>query len=192
MNETQRLRHLASAIDGSGAKVNDPYGIDAHGSQLADDHVVALAGWADLEFLIANLTRITDVSLPLLCEFNRLTDLAIGGTRITDSAICAAKFPNSLTHVSLFGIPLTDSSVENLRRCTNLTDLVVRGCGLSRDSLFTLSGLRSLRSMSARGSNVDEGDSADLSHSFPNIQFVLNDGVWMSGIRQRKFDENDG
>ncbi|QDT04728.1 hypothetical protein K227x_31230 [Rubripirellula lacrimiformis] len=115
MNKSQRLRYLASAIEGSGAKANDAYGIDAHESQLADRHVVALAGWADLQFLIANFSRITNFSLPLICEFGRLTDLAIGGTRITDSAIRSAKFPDSITHLSLSDIPLTESSVENIR-----------------------------------------------------------------------------
>ncbi|WP_145170539.1 hypothetical protein [Rubripirellula lacrimiformis] len=90
MDEKQRLQRLADAIAGSGARINDPYGIDAQGSMLGDEHMLRLADWADLEYLVASRSQITDASLPVICSFSRLTDLCLGGTALPQQRIRAS------------------------------------------------------------------------------------------------------
>ena len=141
MNESQRLQRLTDAIAGSGARVCDPYGIEAHSSNLADDHMTRLSGWADLQFLVATRTKITDESLPIICSFSRLTDLGLGGNDLTDLALAMCHFPRTLTNISLYEINLSDDSVDRVADCPMLEAVNVNHSCISFDALVRLASL---------------------------------------------------
>ncbi|MEM6471926.1 MAG: hypothetical protein AAF802_20370 [Planctomycetota bacterium] len=48
MTESDRIARLTALLHGTGASVNDAYGVWALESTLSDEHIIELAEWADL------------------------------------------------------------------------------------------------------------------------------------------------
>lgn len=186
MTDDERIERLNAVIHGTGATVNDAFGLWATHSELSDHHIAELAGWADLEFLIANSTKITDASIPSICTFRRLTDLSIGGNAITSKALITNHLPNQIEVLELCGILLTDEAVDAVSRCNQISDLCANDCELSRDAVASLAELPNLRVIEARDANATPEDSRNLSAKHPHDFFVLRDGLWHNGECRRK------
>lgn len=181
MTEAERIARLTTVLDGTGAKVNDAFGIWALDSDLCDEHISDLADWANLQYLVADSTRITDVSIPLIMNFDRLTDLSIGRNAITSRALAACAFPSGILSLGLGGIPLGDDAVSNVSRCSEINALNVNHCELSFEALAELARLPKLRSIEALGADSTTETSRVLSERHPRVLFRLRDGVWQNG-----------
>ncbi len=185
MTESERIDRLTAVLEGTGATVNDAFGIWAFESQLADVHIAELAGWADLQFLVAGSSLITDSSVDAICGFRRLTDLDIGGTAITGSTLANSDLPPSLQSLGVALIQLGDLAVEPILRCPEITELNVNYCDLPTDALFRLAKLPRLRVMEAVGADTTPKSSKLLSQEHPGTLFRLSDGVWQAGVCRR-------
>ena len=185
MTEAERIERLTAVLHGTGATVNDAFGIWALDSELSDYHIAELADWADLQFLIADSTPITDASLPSICRFHRLTDLSIGGTAITSVSLADCHLPTEVENLGLAGIPLTDQAVSSVCLCSNISALNVNFCNLSRDGLAALSRLPCLSTIEALGADLTAETGRTLSTRHPNVLFRLRDGLWQNGECRR-------
>lgn len=181
MTEDERIARLKTVLGGTGASVNDAFGIWALHSDLSDEHIARLTDWADLQFLVADSTRITDASVPLIMSFVRLTHLSIGGNKITSTALAACTLPIQISTLGLGGIPLNEDAVSTVLRCTEITALNVNYCQLSPDSLAKLARLPKLRTIEALGADSKLETSRLLSERHPGVLFRLRDGLWQHG-----------
>jgi hypothetical protein len=181
MTDAERIERLTAALQGSGTTVNDAFGIWALNSDLSDHHIAALAGWADLQFLVADSTRLTDASVSLIAGFHRLNVLSFGGNAITSNALATIRLPDQISTLGLYGIPLTDEAVATVSRCSAITGLNVNHCKLSRDGLAELATLPKLRSIEALGADSTPETSRALSERHPKVLFRLRDGLWQHG-----------
>jgi hypothetical protein len=185
MDDAERIRRLRSVLEGTGAVVNEAFGIWALESRLTDEHIQQLKGWADLLSLVAGGTRITDASLDTICSFRRLTDLSIHGTVITSTGLAACDLPPAIQILGLASIALSDDAIEAICRCDKIFALNVNHCNLSEPALFRLAQLPSLRSIEALGAESTPETSKLLSNKYPTTLFRLRDGVWKAGECRR-------
>jgi Leucine-rich repeat (LRR) protein len=185
MTESERIARLTAVLHGTGATVNDAFGIWALHSDLSDKHIAELAGWADLQYLVADSTRITDASIPVILGFTRLTDLSIGGNIIASSTLSTCTLPSEISNLGLGGIPLTDEDVSTISRCSEITALNVNYCQLSSIALEELARLPKLRSIEALGADSTLEMTKHLSERHPDVLFRLREGVWQHGKRLR-------
>lgn len=185
MTRKERIKRLKAVLHGTGASVTYPFGIWALNSRLNDSHISALSGWADLEYLFAGSTLITDDSLEVICNFRRLTDLSIGDTAITGEAIASLFLPPAVENLGLGAIPLCDDAVSTICRCSKIATLFVNNCGLSFDALAELSRLPNLRVIEAIGVDSGPDGSRTLSQRHPDVLYNLSDGLWKNGVCRR-------
>ena len=186
MTEAERLERLNAVIAGTGATVNDAYGIWALYSTLADSHIEQLAGWADLEYLVAGSSKITDASLGAICGFRRLTDLCIGGNAISGAALAKCDLPSTIQSLGLAAIELGDDAISAVVRCVNITVLNVNHCNLSEESLVRVAKLPRLQILEALGAKSTLKSSRAISLQHPAVLFRLRDGVWQAGECRRQ------
>jgi len=185
MTEAERIDRLTTVLQGTGATVNDAFGIWALGSSLSDHHISELADWADLQYLVADSTRITDASLPSIRRFHRLIDLSIGNNAFTGAALAACELPPQIENLGLGGIPLSDDAVSSVCQCSSITALNVNYCNLSSDALAELARLPKLRTIEALGAASRPETSKSLSRRHPMVLFRLRDGLWQNGECRR-------
>ena len=188
MDATVRLSKLADAIAGSGARVNDPFGIDASFSDFSDVHVEKLAGWADLEMLHAMQTRLSDVSIPPICAFNRLFDLSISSDALTEAAFDGADLPPSLRFLGLNLPRLTSTATSKIFQLGKLEHLHLGLTEIAPDQLNTLASIPSLQHLAARNAQYSAVENQELSKRYPNVLMELSDGLWSNGTCRRKWN----
>jgi|GEM_PF-1853959 len=186
MNEAQRIERLTKVLNGSGATVSHAFGIWALNTELSDDHISQLAGWADLDYLIAGSTKLTNASLTTICSFQRLTDLSIGNTAITGDAIACSGLPEAVQSLGLQSIPLPDGAIDKLLKCCDISVLNVNRCNLSASSLTRIAELPRLQILEALGTHTTPESSRTLSRQYPQVLFRLRDGLWQDGICKRR------
>ena len=92
MDDATNIQRLTEILVGTGCKMPRARAVWAMNSSLSDEHIAKLAGWANLEFLMADQSSMTDASIPILSEFP-LTDLSIGETAMTADAFLDASWP---------------------------------------------------------------------------------------------------
>jgi len=185
MTEDERIDRLTKVLEGTGATVNDAFGIWALNSQLADHHIAQLGGWADLQYFMASGTRITDASLSTICSFRNLTSLCIGGNAVTANVLANCDLPPALDSLGQAAIPLNDDAVASVCRCSEITALSVNWCSLSSEALSRLSALPKLKVIEALGADSTLDSSKMLSKQYPNVLFLLRDGLWRNGECRR-------
>lgn len=185
MIEAERIDRLTTVLQGTGATVNDAFGIWALDSELSDNHISELADWADLQYLIADSTHITDASLASICCFHRLTDLSIGGNAISSAALADCDLPTEIENLGLGGISLTNHAVSSVCQCSRISALNVNYCNLSRNALAALARLPRLRTIEALGADSTAETGRTLSARHPNVLFRLRDGLWQNGECRR-------
>lgn len=181
MTEAERITRLTTVLAGTGATVNDAFGIWALYSDFSDAHIAAITDWADLQFLVADSTRITDASVALIMCFLRLKHLSISGNKITSAALAACTLPIHISTLGLGGIRLEDDAVSTVLRCTEITSLNVNYCHLSSDALAELATLPKLKIVEALGNGSELETGRVLSERHPAVLFRLRDGLWRQG-----------
>lgn len=186
MNEVERINRLTEVLKGTGSTVINAFRIDAFDSELTDDHIAQMTEWADLEFLLASRTQITDASVNNICRFRNLTCLFIGGNAINSTALANCDLPPTIEDLCLSSISLADDAIEKISRCVGISTLNVNHCNLSRYSLERLSGLPNLEIIEALGADSTPATSKLLSERYPKVFFRLRDGLWQDGQCRRQ------
>lgn len=186
MTDDERIERLTSVLAGTGAIINDAYRIWALDTNLADRHVQELEGWADLRFLMAGSTLISDASIQIICSFRNLTNLCISNTEVTGECIASSDLPTSLKSLGLAGISLDNRAVASVCRCVELNVVNVNHCKLTKESLFVLAALPNLRGLEAIGADSTAESSRMLSEKYPGVLLRLRDGLWEAGQCLRK------
>jgi hypothetical protein len=186
MNEAERINRLTEVLKGTGSTVIHAFRINALDSELADHHIAQMTDWAELEFLLASRTKITDASVNNICRFRNLTCLCIGGNAITSSALADCDLPRAIEDLGLYSISLADDAIAKISRCVGIRTLNVNHCNLSNYSLERLSGLSNLEVIEALGADSTPATSKLLSNRYPKVLFRLRDGVWQDGQCRRQ------
>lgn len=88
MDDETNVQKLTVALAGTGCEVLRARAVWAMNAILTDYLVSRLAGWAELEFMMADYTDITNAAVPILNRFP-LKDLSVGETSITAYALLA-------------------------------------------------------------------------------------------------------
>lgn len=180
MTDMELVAKLEEALSGSGCRVEGPHQVWAVGSQLTDEHVSKLEGWAQLEYFVADETSITDASLPILGSFP-LEELSLGDTKVTADGILGTAWPNSLLEFSFCGIDFKGKDISPLLEFKSLTDINANYCGLSEDDVRQLAQLPNLGSLEAFGAKISKEVAIELSTEFSDVLFRFDDGVWAGG-----------
>lgn len=181
MDDSRRTERLASALAGSGASVANAFGVWAHETAFSDRHLEQLDGWADLRYLVADGSRITDYGLPFVCRFRHLEFLSIGNTAITARAIAEADLPPTLQTFGIYGIEMPDFAVAQIVQCRKLVAVNANNCSLAAEAVAALASLPMLRCLEAMGSATTAAQHAEISAQHPEALLRLDDGLWRGG-----------
>ena len=143
MDDEINIVRLADALDGTGCEVSRARVAWALNSSLTDEHIIRLAGWAALEFLMADYTALTDRSNPVLSDFP-ITDLSLGETAITADAFLGASWPR-LHVLGIAGIDFSGQLIVRYSRVRTLLLLMPMAPGCHGRQCVNLRSLQAWR-----------------------------------------------
>ena len=179
MDDETNVQMLTAALAGTGCDVPRARTVWALNANLTDDIVNRLAGWAELEFLMADCTDITNAAVPILSRFP-LTDLSVGETSITADAILAVHWPQ-LQNLGISGIDFSNHLIDPLLNSTELTVVNANGSNLDQSSVLKLASLPNMKVLEADSADITRETAKDISLQYSQITFRFNDGIWRNG-----------
>lgn len=179
MDDETNVQKLTVVLAGTGCEVPRARAVWALNANLTDDIINRLAGWAELEFLMADCTDITNAAVPILNRFP-LTDLSVGDTSITADAIIAVHWPH-LQNLGISGIDFSNHLIDPLLNSTELTVVNANGSNLNQASVLKLASLPRMKVLEAAAAAVDHNEAQEISLQYLKLTFRFNDGVWRSG-----------
>lgn len=185
MTDAENIARLKSVLHGTNARVNDAYQVWALDTEVTDDHVERMVGWADLEHLMLSGSLVTDRCLPAITTFQRLISFDVGRTAISSSGITDASIPQTVLDVGVYDILLDDCAVRSIASLPNLRMLNCNGCDLSFNALQQLLTLPSLRGIEALGADMPDTYAEGFTRARPDFLLRLDSGVWKNGSVRR-------
>lgn len=188
MTDAENISQLKAILYGTDALVNAAFQVWALNTAVADEHVVKMAGWADLKHLMLSGTLVTDRCLTAISTFHRLECLDIGGTAITASGIAYANIPHAVKDFGLYDIELDDTAAGVIASLPSLRTLNCNGCGLSCHALLQFLRIPSLQGIEALGADMPDSYARELTRERPNFLLRLDSGVWRGGDVRRPPD----
>jgi hypothetical protein len=110
-----------------GGRSRPVIGIDLDATVVYDSHEVRTRG------------PVTDKTLLVIAEFDRLQELSLSGAQVTDSGLVSVQGLRGLRRLNLSGTRLTDAGLSNLKGLADLRIIDLRG------TRVTASGVKELR-----------------------------------------------
>ncbi len=179
MDDETNVQKLTVALAGTGCEVPRARAVWALNAKLTDDIINRLADWAELEFLMADYTDITNAAVPILNRFP-LTDLSVGETSITADAILAVHWPH-LENLGISGIDFSNHLIDPLLNSAELTVVNANGSNLSQASVLKLASLSKLKVLEAYTADVTHDMAQEISLQYSHMTFRFNGGIWRNG-----------
>ena len=115
---------------------------------------------------------VSDDSLRLLQDLNKIACLNLRGTPITDKGLEQLQGLQTLTRLHLEMTRITDTGLKHLKGLKNLTYLNLYGTRVSDKGLEHLKGLTQLRKLYLWQTDVTSAGSADLKRALPDLEIV--------------------
>jgi len=179
MDDETNVQKLKAALGGTGCEVPRARAVWAMNAILTDDILNRLAGWAELEFLMADYTDITNAAVPILNRF-RLKDLSVGETSITADALLAVHWPY-LQNLGISGIDFSNHLIDPLLNSADLTVVNANGSNLDQASVLKLASLPKMKVLEADTANVTYDSAQEISLQYSQMTFRFNGGIWRNG-----------
>ncbi|MBC8873845.1 MAG: hypothetical protein H8E44_30770 [Planctomycetes bacterium] len=166
MRQAERQRRAVEAIDKAGAWIRYDCQFDGSGKFMRRQEppgpawLRKLLGkdfFADVIFVLASCTHVTDAELQQLKVLTKLRMLNVNETQVTDDGVKHLKALTDLSSLGFYNTQLTDAGLEHLKGLTKLKRL-----GLQRTHV-TEEGIKELRqALPSCAIYWDEGRNVDL------------------------------
>lgn len=122
------IQKLGGKVDRDDKAEGKPVTVVNFGTtQVGDEALANLKGFAKLQKLTLNGTKITDAGLEQLKGLEGLKKLYLVDTKVTDTGLAHLKELKSLEILSLVGTQVTDAGLDNLKELANLKEVFLFG-----------------------------------------------------------------
>jgi hypothetical protein len=128
--------------------------LDASGSKIDDAAVSVLSESRSLREFFLWDTRVTDVSIPSLCEIRQLESIDLGLTNITADGVMMMLQRIQLQMLNLVSIRVSDRLACEIGKQRSLRSLVIESEALTMAGLRCLAEINSLQSLDLTGRHL--------------------------------------
>lgn len=170
----RRLSLARTAITGAGlahlAELPDLAALGVQGSDILDDHFLAVAGLKSLRSLDASYTALTGRNFRLLRDHEELQSMNLEGSWVDDNGVPGLSAVRRLHVLNLRWTPITDVGLGHVAALP-LASLNVSKTKVSTMSVKAVSGMSSLRSLTLEETAL-AGSADRLRASLPKCSIV--------------------